>query len=92
MTLEQMLKWKHGNIDEYERILKEQEKLRKKLYKVCSDIDYENDVLELFDAQSDEDKDRWNTHYDKLTDLRAIKEKLLIKFKENNERLEREFY
>lgn len=92
MTLEQMMMWKRGDINIYEKLLKEQERLYRKLCKINDNIDWEYDILQLFNPFIEDERVKWENHNNKLNELNDIKEKLLEKIKENNERLQEEFY
>lgn len=92
MTLEQTMMWKHGSFTDYEKLIKKQEKLYKKIQKINDDIDWENDILELFNPFDEDERLKWENHNNKINNLYDIREKLLERIKENNERLQKEFY
>lgn len=80
MTVEEMLKIPKGmDIEEFNKLLKKQKRIRNRLTKVSNLIDDEIDSLE---ALSDEiGSDRYNRHLEKLQELENEQVKLLEKFK-----------
>lgn len=92
MTFEQMLKWKRGPLEEYEKLLKEQEHIFKKIRKINEDIEWIITALDCFTQLNDKDSERYKEFESKYNILVSKKLELSIKVKENNERLEREFY
>jgi hypothetical protein len=80
MTLEELIKMSKGmGIEEFNKLLKKQNRIRNRLTKVSNLIDDEIDSLE---ALSDEiGSDRYNRHLEKLQELENEQVKLLVKFK-----------
>lgn len=92
MTLEQTLKWKHGSIVEYEKVLKEQEIMLKRIKKINDDIEWTLCAMNCFNQSNNELSETYKIFKNKYHNLIREKEKLGILIKENNERLEKEFY
>ena len=92
MTLEQILKWKHGSFEEYTSILNEQERLFKKIKKLNFDIEVAEDAKSCFNLNIEAEREKYEVYDNVLKGLIKRKEKLELQVKENNERLEKEFY
>ena len=92
MTLEQMLKWKHGSFEEFENLIKLQEKLLKKIKKINDDIEWALSAMDCFTESTNEPCEKYKMFENKYNTLKREKEKLGLQIKENNERLEKEFY
>lgn len=80
MTFEEILKMPKGmNIEEYNKLLKKQKRIKNRLTKVSNLIDDEIDSLNVL---SDEiGSDRYNRHLEKLQCLENEQVKLFEKFK-----------
>ena len=76
MTLEELLKMPKGmSIEEYNKILKKQKRIKNRLTRVSNLIDDEEDSLEVL---SDEvGSDRYNRHLEKKQELENEQVKLL---------------
>ena len=92
MTLEQILKWKYGSFENYENIINEQEKLLNKVKKLNFKIEKAEDARSCFNYDNLNEFEKWKQHNDEVNSLIREKERLGIKIKENNERLQKEFY
>lgn len=92
MILEQMLKWKRGSFEEYTTILNEQERLFKKIKRLNFDIEVAEDAKSCFNSDIETEREKYEVYDNVLKGLIKRKEKLEVQVKENNERLEREFY
>lgn len=92
MTLEQLLKYKHGSFEDYGNIISEQEKLLKKVRKLNLEIEKAEDARSCFNYDNVNEREKWEQHDNKVKTLLREKERIGLHVKENNERLEREFY
>lgn len=92
MTLEQILKWKHGSFENYENIINEQEKLLNKVKKLNFKIEKAEDARSCFNDDDANEFKKWKQYNDEVNTLLREKERLGIKIKENNEKLQEEFY
>ena len=92
MTLEQILKWKYGSFENYENIINEQEKLLNRVKKLNFKIEKAEDARSCFNYDNSNEFEKWKQHNDEVNSLIREKERLGIKIKENNERLQKEFY
>lgn len=92
MTLEQILKWKHGSFEDYENIINEQERLLKNVKKLNLEIEKAEDARSVFNYYNLDETEKWTEHDNKVKSLVREKERIALFIKENNERLEREFY
>lgn len=92
MTLEQMLKWKRGSFEEYEKLIKSQDKLNKRLRKINEDLCWEEDALEILNKYDSVDYPRWQYHNDNMEKLMKKKKDILEQINTNNHRLINEFY
>ena len=91
MTLEQMLKWKNGSFEEFEKLIRSQERLLKQIKKINEDIEWAGDAIKCFNSY-DKTCEKYKMFEDKYNKLVCEKEKLSLLVKENNIRLEKEFY
>ena len=92
MTLEQLLKWKKGSFEEYSNIINEQDKFLKKLKILNSDIEIAEDAMSCFNPNIEIEREKYEVYNNVLKGLIKRKEKLDLQVKENNQRLEKEFY
>lgn len=92
MTLEQILKWKQGSFEEYENIINEQERLLKNIKKLNIEIEKAEDARSVFNYYNPAETEKWLEHDNKVKSLLREKERIGLFIKENNQRLEKEFY
>lgn len=92
MTLEQMLRWKQGSFTEYENIINEQERLLKNVKKLNLEIEKAEDARSVFNYYNPAETEKWLDHNNRVKLLLREKERIGMLIKENNQRLEREFY
>ena len=80
MTLEEMLKMPKGmDIEEYNKLLKKQKSIKKRLTKVSNLIYEENDSLDVLIDEIG--SNRYNRHLEKLQELENEQAKLLEQLK-----------
>jgi len=92
MTLEQMLKFKQGSFEDYENIINEQERLLKNIKKLNLEIEKAEDARSVFNYYNPNETEKWLEHDNKVKSLLREKERIGLIVKENNQRLEKEFY
>ena len=92
MTLEQMLKWKQGSFEDYENIINEQEQLLKKMRKLNLEIEKAEDARSVFNYHDPNETEKWLKRDNNIKSLLREKERIELSIKENNQRLEKEFY
>ena len=92
MTLEQMLKWKHGSFEDYKNLINEQEKHLKHIRKLNIEIEKAEDARSCFNCDNPDEIEKWMQYDNKIYFLLNEKKCIDIQIKENNQRLEREFH
>lgn len=78
MTTEELMNIPKGmSFKEYDQLLKEKKKLEKQLAKICADIDFENDSLEML--ADEKGSIRYNRHLEAKSKAEAKKDKIQAK-------------
>lgn len=80
MTITEALSIPKGmNFEEYEKLLKNKQKLEKQIQKASNDIDFENDSLEIL--EDEKGSERYNAHLQKKQKAEVKREKAQAKLK-----------